>query len=113
MKSVYRLSSHAEPERASLPPDYTSTRGDDVTSERVGTNGVGPQKMEVVGGQLPPMYSTSLSATRNAITEHNNASEVEVTILEENDDTVNEEEIHVMPPCLEFHEHSDSRIEEN
>ena len=58
MKSVYRLSSHAEPERASLPPDYTSTRGDDVTSERVGIN-LGPQGIEVVRGQLPPTYSSA------------------------------------------------------
>ena len=70
MKSVYRLSSHTEPETASLPPDYTLTRGDDVTSERVSKNGVGPQEMEVVGGQLPPTYSTAqmeLMARRLAI----------------------------------------------
>ena len=62
MKSIYRLSSHtephAEPETTSLPPDYTSTRGDDVTSERV-SNGVGPQEIQITEGGLPPTYSTA------------------------------------------------------
>ena len=73
MKSIYRLSSHtephAEPETTSLPPDYTSTRGDDVTSERV-SNGVGPQEMQITEGGLPPTYSTAqmeLMARRGAM----------------------------------------------
>ena len=84
MKSVYRLSSHAEPERASLPPDYTSTRGDDVTLERVGAN-LGPQETEVVGGQLPPTYSTAqmeLMARRSA-TEQSGAGGEQLPTLTE------------------------------
>ena len=84
MKSIYRLSSHAEPETTSLPPDYTSARGDDVTSEGV-SNGVGPQEMQITEGGLPPTYSTAQMElmARRAATEPSSAAGELSPVLED------------------------------
>ena len=65
-QTMYRLSSHPEPESESLPPDYVSNRGEDEMSERVSIS-VAPQ--QTPEGELPPTYSTAqleLMARRTA-----------------------------------------------
>ena len=70
-QSTYKLSSHVELEEVSLPPDYTSNRGDHDMSVRMSV--AAPQQTQVKDGQLPPTYSTAqleLMARRTA-TEQN------------------------------------------
>ena len=112
LKSIHRLSSHtephAEPETTSLPPDYTSTRGDDVTSERV-SNGVGPQEMQITEGGLPPTYSTAQTkqpATRHSI----EVRTPEVAVLYEDGSTISEDIPFTGEHC---HIHSYTRVDEN
>ena len=85
-QTMYRLSSHLEPETESLPPDYVSNRGEDEMSERVSIS-VAPQ--QTPEGELPPTYSTAqleLMARRTA-TELNTITEMSIPIEEEESST--------------------------
>ena len=85
-QTMYRLSSHLEPETESLPPDYVSNRGEDEMSERVSIS-VAPQ--QTPEGELPPTYSTAqleLMARRTAMGP-NTVTEMSIPIDEEESST--------------------------
>ena len=78
-QTMYRLSSHLEPETESLPPDYVSNRGEDDMSERV----------SISVSELPPTYSTAqleLMARRTAMGP-NTVTEMSIPIDEEESST--------------------------